>query len=69
MFVVMCHAEVTWTRTGGDMETCCFAPLVPPALQQAASEHQGFWQNRQQFAETLGNVRWLEVNFSTGSKE
>lgn len=69
MFIVVPHAELPWARAEGDVENCWFATLVPPAFQEAAREHQGLWHNRQQFAETLGNASWLEVNFSTGSKE
>lgn len=66
MFIVMPHAELPWTWTGGDVATCSFATLVPPALLEAAGEHWGLWHNRQQLAEALGNASWLEVNCSTG---
>jgi len=34
IFIMMPHAELPWTRTGGDVETCCFAMVVPPAYRK-----------------------------------
>lgn len=55
----MPHAEVPWSRTGGDVDTCCLAAWVPPALQEAAWEHQDLWHNREQLAKALGSTGWL----------
>ncbi|KAM4753322.1 uncharacterized protein ACIQIH_001280 [Cyanocitta cristata] len=57
----MPHAEVPWSRTGGDVDTCCLAAWVPPALQEAAWEHQDLWHNREQLAKALGSTVHGEV--------
>lgn len=69
MFFGMPHADLSWARIGGDVETCCFTKLMPPALQEAGREQQCLLHNRGQFAKALGSASCLEVDVITGSKE